>query len=46
METLAMHFHCTRRLGEMLPLHAGDDAAAVRWLEVRARGGRSQPTNR
>jgi hypothetical protein len=34
METLAMHFHCTRRLGEMLPLHAGDDAAAVRWLEA------------
>ena len=34
METLAMHFHCSHRLGEMLPLHAGDDAAAVRWLEA------------
>ena len=34
METTAFHFHCNAELGAMLPLHAGDDAAAVRWLDV------------
>lgn len=34
METIAMHFHCSQRLGERLTLHAGDDAAAAMWLEV------------
>jgi len=36
IETSAFHFHCTRALGEMLPLHAGDDAAAVQWIDVDA----------
>eukprot|EP00565_Helicotheca_tamesis_P007479 CAMPEP_0185727720 /NCGR_PEP_ID=MMETSP1171-20130828/3337_1 /TAXON_ID=374046 /ORGANISM="Helicotheca tamensis, Strain CCMP826" /LENGTH=288 /DNA_ID=CAMNT_0028396349 /DNA_START=182 /DNA_END=1048 /DNA_ORIENTATION=+ len=34
METSAMHFHCSEELGRMLPLHAGDDAAAVAWIDV------------
>jgi|TARA_B100000524_G_scaffold130515_1_gene64579 ADP-ribose pyrophosphatase len=34
METTAMHFHCKDELGKLLMLHAGDDAAEVRWLEV------------
>lgn len=34
METTAFHFHCGSQLGALLPLHAGDDAAAVRWLDV------------
>ena len=29
-----MHFHCKDELGKLLMLHAGDDAAEVRWLEV------------
>ena len=34
METTAFHFHCGRELGSMLPLESGDDAAAVKWLDV------------
>jgi len=34
METIAMHFHCSDKMGEMLQLRAGDDAADVMWLEV------------
>lgn len=34
METIAMHFHCSERMGTMLTLKAGDDAADVTWLEV------------
>jgi len=34
METIAMHFHCSEKMGQMLTLKAGDDAADVRWLEV------------
>ena len=30
METTAMHFACNSKLGEMMPLKAGDDAAKVR----------------
>jgi ADP-ribose pyrophosphatase len=38
METTAVHFHCDGVLGARLGrlgLRAGDDAAAVRWVEVR-----------
>ena len=35
METSAFHFHCSDELGAKLPLHAGDDAAKVRWLDLR-----------
>ena len=37
METVAMHFHCTPEMAALLEnvgLRAGDDAAAVQWLEV------------
>eukprot|EP00966_Prymnesium_polylepis_P079093 1833070-Prymnesium_polylepis.1 len=34
METTAFHFHCSEALGERLPLNAGDDAKAVRWVDV------------
>lgn len=34
METTAYHFHCSDELARFLPLHAGDDAAAVTWLDV------------
>jgi ADP-ribose pyrophosphatase len=34
METTAFHFHCDAELGALLPLHAGDDAADVSWLNV------------
>ena len=34
METTAFHFHCEPELGAMLPLHAGDDAAEVMWLDI------------
>jgi len=34
METAAIHFHCSPELAKALPLKAGDDAAAVRWLKV------------
>ena len=36
METTAFHFHCNSELGSRLPLHAGDDAGAVKWLDVAA----------
>jgi ADP-ribose pyrophosphatase len=34
METCVMHYHCTPELGHLLPLHEGDDAAEVRWLDT------------
>ena len=34
METTAVHLHCSDALGEALPLHAGDDARAVQWVDV------------
>jgi len=34
METTAYHYHCSADLGAMMPLHAGDDAAAVMWLDI------------
>jgi ADP-ribose pyrophosphatase len=34
METVVMHFRCTASLGERLRLNAGDDAAAVKCLDV------------
>ena len=34
METTAFHFHCTDELGALLPMHAGDDAAKVRWMTI------------
>jgi len=34
METSVFHFHCSNELGKLLPLHAGDDAAAVMWLDI------------
>jgi len=34
METSAFHFHCSKELGALLPLNAGDDAANVTWLDV------------
>jgi len=34
METSAIHFHCSDELGKMLPLHAGDDAVGVAWIDV------------
>ena len=34
METTAFHFHCDAEMGALLPLHAGDDAAEVTWLDV------------
>ena len=34
MESAVFHFHCTAELGKLLPLHAGDDAAAVMWLDI------------
>ena len=33
-ETTAFHFHCSDDLGAQLKLAAGDDAQAVRWLNV------------
>ena len=29
-----MHLHCAEALGQALPLNAGDDAQAVRWVDV------------
>ena len=29
-----MHLHCSEALGQALPLNAGDDAKAVRWVDV------------
>ena len=34
METTAVHLHCSDALGGALPLNAGDDAKAVRWVDV------------
>jgi ADP-ribose pyrophosphatase len=34
METCVMHYHCASELGHLLPLHEGDDAAEVRWLDT------------
>lgn len=34
IETTAFHFHCGHELGRLLPLEAGDDAAAVRWFDL------------
>ena len=34
METTAFHFHCNAKMGAVLPMNAGDDAAAVTWLDV------------
>lgn len=34
IETTAFHFHCDAEMGALLPLHAGDDAANVIWLDV------------
>ena len=37
METTAYHFHCGAELGANFNFNAGDDAAAVRWLDVDPR---------
>jgi len=34
METTAYHFHCNAELGALLPLHAGDDAKDVMWINA------------
>ena len=34
METTAFHFHCNAECARVLKLEAGDDAAAVTWLDV------------
>ena len=34
METTAFHFHCDDKMGALLPMNAGDDAADVTWLDV------------
>eukprot|EP00164_Ancoracysta_twista_P000088 GFYU01000126.1.p1 GENE.GFYU01000126.1~~GFYU01000126.1.p1 ORF type:complete len:405 (+),score=121.07 GFYU01000126.1:129-1343(+) len=34
METNAVHFHCPPKLAAMLNLHAGDDAAEVKWIST------------
>jgi ADP-ribose pyrophosphatase len=34
METTAFHFHCNADVGSRMAFNAGDDAAAVRWLDV------------
>ena len=36
MESAVFHFHCSTELGRLLPLHAGDDAAAVMWLDIES----------
>ena len=36
MESAVFHFHCSPELGQLLPLHAGDDAAAVMWLDIES----------
>ena len=35
-ETTAFHFHCPAKLGRLLRLEAGDDAANARWLDVNS----------
>lgn len=34
IETTVFHYHCGAELGRLLPLEAGDDAAAVRWFDI------------
>ena len=34
LETTVFHFHCSAVVGRLLPLNAGDDAKAVRWVDV------------
>lgn len=34
METVVVHFGCPYELGQRLKLHAGDDAAQVKWLDI------------
>ena len=34
LETTVFHFHCSAVVGRLLPLNAGDDATAVRWLDI------------
>lgn len=34
METAAFHFHCGEDLAKSLKLEAGDDAAAVKWIDA------------
>jgi len=34
METCAVHFHCSKEMGENLLLSAGDDALEVKWLDI------------
>ena len=34
METVAVNFHCSPELAQKITLHAGDDAAAVKWLDI------------
>ena len=36
METTAYHFHCDPTAAGMLKLHAGDDAAKVKWVDISA----------
>eukprot|EP00966_Prymnesium_polylepis_P078836 1827154-Prymnesium_polylepis.1 len=45
LETSAFHFHCPKALGEMLPLHAGDDAANVQWIDIDMNEARGAPTS-
>ena len=44
-DATAFHFHCNAELGAMLPLHAGDDAVAVRWLDVSTRASPNTTTS-
>ena len=37
-ETTAFHFHCSDQLGAQLQLRSGDDAGAVKWLNVDGEG--------
>jgi len=41
-ETTAVHFHCSKELGNQLRLASGDDAQAVKWLHVDEQGRASQ----
>ena len=38
METSVFHFHCSDQLGCRLQLCAGDDARAVKWMDVDGEG--------
>ena len=37
-ETTAFHFHCPAQVGAQLQLRSGDDAVAVKWLDVDSEG--------